>query len=212
MVTAATVIGAACVTVTYACRTMRLPNSLSPQRVQMPQELAIGVELTGYAETAHDVVGANRMDEHALGIALAELAIVDQLRHECDGPHFSHQRGVEADFINAIHDFACRCRHFRPFHRIDVHDENIGRFAGINQREQRRISHVAAVPVMLAVDLDGLIEERQAGRRKHAIRSDLLVREDLDLSGPHVRRRQEQLDCRTLPQPLEVDNFSAELA
>src|SRR5438552_19181484 len=51
----------------------------SPQCVEMPEELAIRVELTRHPKAAHDVVGANRMDEHPLGITLAELPIVDQL-------------------------------------------------------------------------------------------------------------------------------------
>src|SRR6266536_6094938 len=89
-------------------------RSLPAQRVEMPEELAFGIELARDPKTAHDVVGANCMDEHALGIPLAELPIVDQLCHEGDSSHFSHQRGVEADFINAIHDFAGGCRHFRP--------------------------------------------------------------------------------------------------
>src|SRR5215468_4419440 len=64
----------------------------------------------------------------------------------------------------------------------------------IDQREQRRVSHISSVPVVLAVNLDGLIEERQTGRRKHAIIGYLLVGKDPDLPGAHIRRGQEQLD------------------
>src|SRR6516164_2438019 len=76
----------------------------------------------------------------------------------------------------------------------------------------RRVSHIAAVPVVLAINLDSLIEERQTGRCKHTISGNLLVGEDLDLSRAHVGRGQEQLDCRTLPQPFEIDDLSDEVA
>jgi hypothetical protein len=51
---------------------------LPPQRVEMPEELAMGVELACYPKTAHDVIGANRVNEHALRIVLAELSVIDR--------------------------------------------------------------------------------------------------------------------------------------
>src|SRR5262249_28566727 len=93
-----------------------------------------------------------------------------------------------------------------------MYDENVGRLARIDQREQRRVSHIASVPIVLAVNFDSLIKERQTGRCKHTMCGDLPVGEDLDLSRAHVGCGQEQLYCRTLPQPLEIDGLSDELA
>src|SRR6516164_7357704 len=76
----------------------------------------------------------------------------------------------------------------------------------------RRVSHIAAVPVVLAINLDSLIEERQTGRCKNTISGNLLVGEDFNLSRAHVSRRQEQLDCRTLSQQFEIDDLPDEPA
>ncbi len=72
--------------------------------------------------------------------------------------------------------------------------------AAVDQREDRRIAHVAAVPIVLAVDLDRLEQERQAGRGEHARRRvSSVVLEDLDLAGAHVGRADEELDRRSRP-------------
>src|SRR5271163_1370683 len=63
-----------------------------------------------------------------------------------------------------------------------------------SQREDRRVPRIAAVPVGLMVDLDGLKEERQARGGEHRIDADLGIVEHLDLSGADVRCGQVQFD------------------
>ena len=73
-----------------------------------------------------------------------------------------------------------------PLDRIDVNDQHVGRVAGIDQREDRRIAHIAAIPIGLAIDLDGLEQERQAGRGHDGVDRQFVVGEHLDLAGAHI--------------------------
>ena len=52
-------------------------RSLPPQRAELPEEPAIGVEFARGPKPTHNVVGANSMDEDALCIARAQLPVVD---------------------------------------------------------------------------------------------------------------------------------------
>src|SRR6516164_7088980 len=186
-------------------------RSFPPQRAELTKERAISIEFACGPKPTHNVVGANRMDEHALCVALIQFPIVDQFCHESDRSHLAHKRGIEADLVDAVHDFEGTRRLVWSLDRIDVYDEDISRLARIDQRKQRRVSHIAAIPIVLAINLNGLIKERQTGRCKHTICSNLLIGEDLDLSSAHIGRGQEQLDCRALPQPLEIDELSDEV-
>ena len=51
--------------------------------------------------------------------------------------------------------------------------------APVEQRKQRRVAHIAAVPIGLAVDLDGLEQRRQAGRGHDMVGGELGAVEDL---------------------------------
>ena len=66
-------------------------RSFPPQRMELPEELAISVKFARGPKPTHNVVGANRMDEHSLCFALAQFPVIDQLCHESDGSHLSHK-------------------------------------------------------------------------------------------------------------------------
>ncbi len=55
----------------------------------------------------------------------------------------------------------------RAFARIDLHDQHVVGRVRLQERQQRGIAAVAAVPIGHAVDLDRAEQERQAGRRHH---------------------------------------------
>ena len=57
---------------------------------KMHQEFPVGVHFAGTRQFSDDVLGLDQVDEHAL--AAGQLAFVDHLRDEGDGPHFPHQR------------------------------------------------------------------------------------------------------------------------
>jgi hypothetical protein len=65
-------------------------RSLAPQCAELPEEPAIGVKFARGSKPTHNVIGANRMDEHALCVALAQFPVVDQFCHESNGSHLSH--------------------------------------------------------------------------------------------------------------------------
>ena len=142
----------------------------------------------------------------------AQLAVLDHPADEGDRPHLAHERGVEADLVDAVHDVARRGRHVGAVHRVDVDHDHVRRLAVVDQRVDGGVAHVAAVPIGLAVDLDRLRHERQASRRQDGVRRHLGAGEDPDLAGPDVRRRQEQLDRRAAVEPLEIDHRLERLA
>src|SRR5271170_3986880 len=106
--------------------------------------------------------GVDAVDQHSLHRVVENLAVVDQLGDKSDRAHLVHQRGIEADLVDAVHDLGRGRRQFRPFEWIDMNDDDVAAVAPVNERKDRRISHVPAVPVMLAVNLDRLKHQRQA--------------------------------------------------
>ena len=130
---------------------------------QVGEELPVGVHLAVDAQLLHEVLGGDRVDQHALHAAFLDVALVDQAGDEGDRAHLAHQRGVEGDLVDAVEDLGRRPRHLGPRDRVDVHHDDVGRFALVDQREDGGIAHVAAVPVGLAVDLHRL-EHAGAGR------------------------------------------------
>ena len=85
------------------------------------------------------------------------------------------------------------------------------RFALANERGQRRIAGIAAVPIGLAVDLDRLKHGRQAGRSEQDVRRHGVVLEHFASAGAHIGRGDEQVD-RRLRQDLEIDQLGKNLA
>jgi hypothetical protein len=68
---------------------------------------------------------------------------------------------------------------------------------------------IAAVPVVLPVDLDGLEHGWQACRGEQHVGGELAVAEHPSSAGAHVCRRDEQLD-RASRQPPEIDGLRAQ--
>ena len=93
-----------------------------------------------------------------------------------------------------------------PLARIDLHQDRVLRGAFADQRRDGRIACVAAVPVFVAVDLDGLEHGRQAGGSQQHVGGDLGIAKHAAAPGAHIGGGDEQLD-RRLRQPLEVDDF-----
>src|SRR5260221_1629485 len=174
--------------------------------MQMEQEIPVGVQLARDAELHHDLVGRDAVNEETAQVVAVDLAIVDQLGDEVDRPHLAHERGVEADLVDAVEDLGRAARQLLALERVDVDDDDIATLAAVDQREDCRIAHIATVPIMLAINLDGLKHEGQATRGKNAIGTDLMTLEDPDLAGPHVGRREVELyGAVALPQRLEID-------
>ncbi|MNR56836.1 hypothetical protein D3C85_1774930 [compost metagenome] len=67
-------------------------------------------------------------------------------------------------------------------------DYHIASIAVIDQWENGRVAHIAAIPVVLPVDRDCLEQCRHTGRSKHRFGADILTREDAYLSCFNIGR------------------------
>ncbi len=132
--------------------------------------------------------------------------LLDELVDEGDRPHLAHERGIEADLIDAIEDLRRGTRQRVALDRVDVNDDDILAPAIVDQGEHRRVAHIAAIPVMLAIDLDRLEQEGEATRGKDMRGMDLATLEDLHLAGAHIGGGEEELDRAFFPaQRREID-------
>ena len=75
----------------------------------------------------------------------------------------------------------------------------------MRQPEHRRIGGVAAVPIRAALDLDGAVHQRRAGRRQHDIGGDVPIAEDLQLAVANPCRRDQKPWAVRPPQRGEID-------
>src|SRR5215468_6564713 len=79
------------------------------------------------------------------------------------------------------------------------------RAGAVDQGIDRGIAEIAAVPVMLAVDLDRLEIGRQAGRRQYRLGREVRRLEHLQLAGAHIGGVEEELRrLWRLIEPLEI--------
>ena len=158
------------------------PGMAAAMVAQIGQEAALGIQLRSGAELHHQSVGRDSVDQHPLhACTLLEPATLDHVVAEVDHPHLPHRGGIEADLVDPVQDIACRAGQLWPLDRTDVNDRDIAGVAAIDQREDGRIGRVAAVPVMLAIDLNRLEQEREAGGSQHRLGADLRPLEYLDL-------------------------------
>ena len=148
---------------------------------------------------------AMHVDRTVLARRAGQFALVEQVADELDHPHFRRQRRVEGDLVDAVQDVLGRRRRGAPHQRIDLHHQHVGAVHPAQQRKDRRVAGVAAVPVRHAVDLDGAKHVGQRGRRHHRVGGDLLAREHAELAGVHVGRRDEQPQLLALADRVEVD-------
>lgn len=72
-----------------------------------------------------------------------------------DGAHPAHRAGPDAGGVDAADDRPRRDRHVAVFDGIDPDDRDAGRIGIVDQRMERRIARVAAVPAMRAATLQG---------------------------------------------------------
>ena len=91
-----------------------------------------------------------------------------------------------------------------PQHRIDLHHQHVLGVGGAEERIDRRIGGVAAVPVGHAVDLDRAEHVRQRRRGHHRVGVDLLARKHAQPAGVHIGRRDEQRHLAFLHR-VEID-------
>jgi hypothetical protein len=111
------------------------------------------------------------------GQAAAEAAELLELR-QLDG-----QRPAEDDLGRAVADGRRAARQALAVDRVDPQHEQDPAAAELGQLQDRRVAAVAAVPVGLAVDLDRVVQLRQAGRGQHHVGGELVLAEDAASAG-----------------------------
>ena len=96
------------------------------------------------------------------------------------------QHAVEGDLVEAIENVARGARRAVPMHRIDLNENRVLGGAFAHQRGDGGIAGIAAVPIRLAVDLDGLKHGRQARRGEQDVRRDGVVAKHVAAAGMHI--------------------------
>jgi hypothetical protein len=81
---------------------------------------------------------------------------------ECNHPQFFEEHSVERDFIETVQHLTRGSRRSRALDGIDSDENRVVRIAFPHQWSHRGIARVTAVPVELAVDLDGMEQGWQA--------------------------------------------------
>src|SRR5580700_1801652 len=175
------------------------------EKIEVGGKLAEGVEM-GAEAVEHD---AMHVDAAILPgpNAARQLALVDQTGDEIDGAVLTDERGIERDFVDAIHDLARRRRRLLPHQRVDLDHQHVLGGCGAEKRKDDRVAEIAAVPIGHAVDLDGTKQQRQAGRGHHRIGGDLVARKNAHAAGLHIGRGDEDLQIGIGAQRLEVDEL-----
>lgn len=141
--------------------------------IEARDEVPLGVELARGGELFNLLLGMDQMQAHgAVALHLQSFG-VDQLLQQLNAAQLLDQAGIEGDLVNAVDDVPGAIWQLLAHQRIDLNDHQVLAVHVVDQRKQRRIATVAAVPVGLAVDLHRWEHERQAGRGHHRIHRDI---------------------------------------
>ncbi|MNE32284.1 hypothetical protein D3C80_1258890 [compost metagenome] len=128
-------------------------------------------------------------------LVAAKLAVCDQVLNEGDGAQLGDQRGVEQDLVQPIHDLTRLTRGLVADEGVERQQQDIVRRVGVEQRPQRRIGQIAAVPIGLTLDLYSLEQVGQAGRGQQDVGRDLSRAEQARPPGADRRGRDDQLNA-----------------
>ena len=122
---------------------------------QHGQEFPLSVELRGRAK-ARNHVTCNAVNAHLGPASSLTAAWIGHLAEHSDHPQLFQQCRIEGDFVDPIQNLLGRAWGVGPFHRIDLNQDRIDRRTFPNERRDRGIAREPAVPIGLAIDLDGL--------------------------------------------------------
>ncbi len=180
---------------------------LPPQFPESEQKWPTGVKLAAHPETAHDVFGGDAVKPDTAVTRILDLHHpgLHQGVYPGDGTYLPQQAGIETDLVDPVGDVLDRAGHRIATGGIHLDDHDVATAALPHQRFEHRIAHEAAVPVVLAVDLDGLVNLGQAGGSEQHLHRERLAREDAQTVGPHVGGRNVELDAPAPPHAIEVD-------
>src|SRR4029077_10025621 len=130
---------------------------------------------------------------------------------EMDGTHLAHQAGVEAEPIDAVKDGLRGLRNLLDLDGIAQDEDHVGGNAIVDDWENRRVTHVTAIPIILAINLDRLKQRWQARRGEHGINGYLAVLEHAQSVGDDVACANKELHLVGLAERFEVDLLAEDI-
>src|SRR5579883_760363 len=179
---------------------------------QIEEEFEIGVELADGAELSHRLLGLDEMDEQIAFPQTVDLwaggaGFSDDPGHEGDGAELGDERGVEDDLVESIGDLRRGARHALAPDRADLHDDEIRAGAFVDDRPERRIAEIAAIPIRLSVDHHRLIHLRNTGRSQERLDGEVAAVEDARLAAIDIGGGDEELQRLAVAQHGDVDRL-----
>jgi len=136
----------------------------------------------------------------------------DQLVDEIDSAQFAEQRAIESNLVDAVQDVPRSARRLVAFDRIDLHDDDVFGAGFIEERPERRIAGIAAIPIGRAGDLDSLEQTRQAGRSHDVIGGQLATVKNRGLPREDVRGRNQQFNAFARAKFFKIDDLGEMVA
>ncbi len=122
------------------------------------------------------------------------------------------QAGVERDLVDAVADGGRRLGDALARDRVDLHDDRVAAIGFVEQRPQRRIAGIAAVPIGFAVDHGGLEQMRQRRRGHHMVGREDVAAKYCAHAGAHIGRGDEQFRPAALAKLLEIHKLRERVA
>ena len=192
------------------CASRKRRAARRPLRVQHLEEIEVGVEPARrrqlLAPKPSSAMRCTLMRRYSPGAGAArQRALVDQPADELDGAEFGHQRGVERDLVDAVHDLVATSAASLPRSSGLICTTSTSSVCGgAEERKDRRIADVAAVPIGHAVDLDRA-EHRAAGRPRPSPRRRSILSRGNTRSRPVCTLVAEMNSCRSWPGAHRVE-------
>ena len=103
------------------------------------------------------------MNAHACPEGALGIAGVGDLPQQRNHAQFLQQNRIEGDLVEAIENVPGGSWRARALDGVDLHENCIVRLTFPHQRRDRGVAGIAAVPIVVALDFDGLEHGRQTG-------------------------------------------------
>ena len=189
---------------------------VAPGVEQIVQQLPVGLHGAVGAERAGVAAGLDEMEavrcQLAVAAARAADAALPAFAHGLDQLDLADKRRVEGEAVGVQRYLAHAGRHTRANQGVELHDERVLDRTLHGQRLDVGVGGKAAVPVGDAIDLDCMMQGRQARGRQHRLDGQLLAPEDARAARRHLGGGDQKLDWRAVAQLLEVDAFREQTA
>ena len=119
--------------------------------------------------------------------------------------HLMQQGLIERDGIDSVIDAFGTFGQSNVPDGIELHEQRITDIAFIDKREQIGVRRKAAIPVVVAIDLNGMVDRRQAGRCQNRIDGQLRPPKQSRAPRLDVRCGYQQPNRRRIANSFKID-------